>query len=652
MVKKIIPYNVAIKSTSTKRSYDIPKAYTNDLNSVEFQFTLTDVTEAELSTATANVLLYMRDGSFFENNELSGVTIDGTVVKYTLKSNEGNHSGVSEAQVEIIYDGEPDKKLASQKYQFEIITGLDMEVAVEIVVKDWTALTTEARNFIDNATVEVNALKGELQGAIDTANTNLTEFDVALQNGIVAANLAEKLENFEEINDSRLLSAEQQLADNKNIQHSKRRPLVTFITDDGKAEDWTKLKPLSETYGVPFTAALIANNQYMTQEQVLYLQNTLGWEIASHTANHVALAGVATEAEIELECRDAKTTLISRGYNVKNIVYPYGSHDERVRRIAKKYYNCGVSVSSGLLNTGVVSSFILNRYALGSAAIAGQNTATYYKSLVDSAVTNNAWLIFMLHPGAVDHDATQQAYLEETIQYIQSLNVDIVNLQDGYDVFGNAFESGDYTGGATGLAISKDAQQVNFPNNFQVISKTGINNASPVTAFPKGVVSSVAITIADAAGFPTSGGTLITFRLNTNDDYSFQLWTHVQSHLLYKRTCAAGVWQAWDYYVSSAQMTTAITNDRQYITNATVNAYSASQLITDYPTNKITTHYYNASGQTGWPASTAGIVTTYKIGGNGWYKQEVRGYNTNSVWSRYATSADGSWSAWEKISAV
>jgi len=211
MVKKIIPFNVAIKSTATRRSYDIPKAYTNDLNSVEFQFTITDMTAGELTTAKANVLLYMLDGSFFENNEASGVTIEGNVVTYTMKSNEGNHSGVNEAQVEIIYEGAPDKKLASQKYEFEIINGLDMEVAVEIVVKDWSALTTEARKFIDDSTVEVNALKNELQNSIETANTSLGEFDVALQNGIVAANLAEKLEDFEEINNSRLFSVEQQL---------------------------------------------------------------------------------------------------------------------------------------------------------------------------------------------------------------------------------------------------------------------------------------------------------------------------------------------------------------------------------------------------------------------------------------------------------
>lgn len=211
MVKKIIPFNVAIKSTATRRSYDIPKAYTNDLNSVEFQFTITDMTAEELTTAKANVLLYMLDGSFFENNEASGVTIEGNVVTYTMKSNEGNHRGVNEAQVEIIYEGAPDKKLASQKYEFEIINGLDMEVAVEIVVKDWSALTTEARKFIDDSTVEVNALKTELQNSIETANTSLGEFDVALETGIVAANLAEKLEDFEEINNSRLLSTERQL---------------------------------------------------------------------------------------------------------------------------------------------------------------------------------------------------------------------------------------------------------------------------------------------------------------------------------------------------------------------------------------------------------------------------------------------------------
>jgi peptidoglycan/xylan/chitin deacetylase (PgdA/CDA1 family) len=178
----------------------------------------------------------------------------------------------------------------------------------------------------------------------------------------------------------------------------------------------------------------------------------LGWEIASHTNSHVVLSSLATEEEIETELKNSKEILISKGYNVKNLVYPQGSSDERVRRIAKKYYNCAVTTNAGV-NTGVLPSFYLKRYPLG--AYSGQATFDTYKTQVDLAVANNGWLIFMLHPHDAAHDALQQQYLEQTIQYIQSINVEIMTLQDGYDVFGNVLEAGDYIGGSDGIAISK-----------------------------------------------------------------------------------------------------------------------------------------------------------------------------------------------------
>lgn len=444
------------------------------------------------------------------------------------------------------------------------------------------------------------------------------------------------------------------VSQNKNTQHTLRRPIVTFITDDGAIEDWTKLKPLSETYGIPFVAALFTNGGGMSQEQILTLQDTYGWEIASHTVNHVSMATLATEAKIELECKQSKEILTERGYKVKNMVYPYGSADERVRRIAKKYYNCGVKVSGGV-NTGVLPSFSIARVALGSYFDVG-NTLADYKAKVDEAVAKNGWLVFMIHPASSEHDATQQSYLEQVIQYIQSLNVDVLTLDEGYKIFGNTMESGDYLGTTSGIAVSKDGQYANLPNNFQLFYKyplnnslvwTGVSNATLVTAFPRYVASSSTFTIADAGGFPTSSGTLTTYRLNPDDDFSFQIWYDISGSRMYRRRCVSGVWQAWDEYL----LTSNFAGTQSYNVDATLNKYTADQLITAYPNNRITSFYFNAAGATGYPDS-AGIVTTYRFGGNGYSRQEVRGYNKNAIWSRYVSDVDGSWTAWAKISAV
>lgn len=141
---KIIDYNVELKSTRINRSYSTPEVYTNDLNSVVFQFEILDMTAEELTGATATTLLYMRDGSFFQNSA-TDVTLNGNVFSYTLKENEGNHSGLAQIQL-IVKLGT--KEYASQLFNFKISNGLGDKVAVEVMVQDWTTLLREARAYI------------------------------------------------------------------------------------------------------------------------------------------------------------------------------------------------------------------------------------------------------------------------------------------------------------------------------------------------------------------------------------------------------------------------------------------------------------------------------------------------------------------------
>lgn len=74
-------------------------------------------------------------------------------------------------------------------------------------------------------------------------------------------------------------------------------------------------------------------------------------------------------------------------------------------------------------------------------------------------------------------------------------------------------------------------------------------------------------------------------------------------------------------------------------------SYTAAQLITGYPKNSVTTFRVSSSNTTGFPDATTGLCTTYKVGVNGWDRQEFRKYNTSELWSRYV-NASGAWTTW------
>lgn len=147
---KIIPYQVKLRSTTIERSLVRPIVYTNDLRSAEFQFQVTDMQAGELSGATATTLLYMRDGSFFQNKK-EDVELTGTTFSYLLKEDEGNHAGIAKIQL-VVYFNEGlanEQNFPTQLYEFEIINGLETKVAQEVMIYDWTTLTRDARAYID-----------------------------------------------------------------------------------------------------------------------------------------------------------------------------------------------------------------------------------------------------------------------------------------------------------------------------------------------------------------------------------------------------------------------------------------------------------------------------------------------------------------------
>lgn len=148
MAKKIVKYDVLIKSTKQTKQFDIPKFYTNDLNSVVFQFVVSDLTVEEQEVATAITMIYMRDGSFFQNPPTDVEKI-GNSFSYTLKENEGNHAGIAKIQLVVTIPGTPAVDYASQLYEFDIVNGLETKVAQEVMIYDWTTLTRDARAYID-----------------------------------------------------------------------------------------------------------------------------------------------------------------------------------------------------------------------------------------------------------------------------------------------------------------------------------------------------------------------------------------------------------------------------------------------------------------------------------------------------------------------
>lgn len=374
----------------------------------------------------------------------------------------------------------------------------------------------------------------------------------------------------------------------KNIQHTKRRVMVSFEVDDGWQQDLTILKPIFQQYNIPLTCALITSGLNNVEERVR-LQNEEGWEFASHTHNHLDLTSL-TEEQIEYELSHSLEILKSYGFKVNNITYPQGLSNETVERIAKKYYKHGCRYQEGM-NYDVINSFRILRYPLGSFfSNPTHNTLEFYKAKVDEAIQNNAWLIFGLHSGADEFNETQKQYLKDIIEYIKSKNIEIVTLSKAYEVFGNAVEVGD-TRYYKGVSIAFDGT-----NNIPIVRlQDSVYKASDdISVYPKNKISITQIGNYDNAGFPENvGGILETYRTN---DFSFQLFYPVANNNIYKRRYIGTSWQPFETIQKTAILSS--------VTNAT--------LISAFEKNKFTFSYIGNFDNAGFPEGKGGILTTFR----------------------------------------
>ncbi len=127
--------------------------------------------------------------------------------------------------------------------------------------------------------------------------------------------------------------------------------VITF--DDGYCDNNRVAMPIMKKYdytGTIFIAIkYMAWPGYVTWQDVVSLKEN-GWEIGSHTYNHVALAK-ATPEELDTELKNSKEFLnkFDPDFKVNTIAYPFGSYNDDVyNALARNGYIAAVTGIDGV----------------------------------------------------------------------------------------------------------------------------------------------------------------------------------------------------------------------------------------------------------------------------------------------------------------
>lgn len=430
----------------------------------------------------------------------------------------------------------------------------------------------------------------------------------------------------------------------KLFNTNTQSPLITFISDDGWLGDYTSLKPLFDQKGIVGCLALVSNyiggSSYMSLSQINEFK-AVGWEMLSHTVSHPHLANL-TEAQIEIELKDSRDTLRSLGFDIESMVIPYSSQNALVRKVSKKYYRATFG-RGGYAQTIPLNTHELGRLLLGADAMAPNNTLDFYKSKVDEAISKNGWLVFCLHGNQLD--ATYLDILSQLVDYIQLKNVPIVTVKEGLDYFENVFESRDEdTGQFTAVAKNGSIFSSNITRDqYTIMHPTGIKLDTPISTFERDRMTVTPFNVADAAGFPEGAGVLYTYRDTSNlgDTMSYQMWIPYNLRTMQFRRPSGSTWSAWTIIGGTANNTTQI---------EAVNARTANDLISTFPSGKIINTPIGAAGASTFPEAKAGLLITNRVysSDNGFQYQEYFIYGTNRRMYRFVRT-DGTWGAWTEV---
>src|SRR5690625_3790819 len=434
----------------------------------------------------------------------------------------------------------------------------------------------------------------------------------------------------------------------------EKKAVVTFISDDGSIEDYTKLKPILEekeiTIGLGIVTSWMNTSGYMSTEQIKEMEE-LGCEILSHSDKHKNFSTLS-EQEQEMEFKRSKELLTAEGFTPKMFVYPFNETTSASRKYLPKYFNGGFARFNRANSSasGVNTPYFLNReIARNSQGSFFDSPAEglpqdgssleYYKALVDNAKDINNGLVFVLHPHFVE-DEIQFEYLKQLIDYIKESNLDIVNPSEFLNIYGNIIE---IDGEEGQLIIQADGSMRTNLIQINTLKMNSKNITDKITDFEYGKISTVPISnnFARENGFPgNDGGELETHRLTSEYYHNFQI---------YRRTYRAN--ETYIRFVDSDYEWLPFENLSRvfYRVEEGTNNFTVSTKPSQYPYRRTTKFVVDSNGSEGFPTNSAGVVTVDRLGDQLSYtKQYFVSNATNEMWIR-SGKTDDTWSDFVKV---
>lgn len=535
------------------------------------------------ATSVRFLMANRKTGALITNNEAQIVDAERGVLEYQLTETDTLEKGVFHAEFQLDFEDGTRKTLPSEGYLLvSIEPNLDAsqtsEIEERIIVRvseieefktaidERVAQAEEAADKVNEFQAQINQMVIEGDSSVEAAQARVKA------DGSSYATLRERLND----SDAQLAHTGNKLQlENWELSSRARRQdgIAVFITDDGRTEDLTILKPIFDAAGVPYCIGAIpkeimANPDYLDEAQLKAIEND-GHEIMSHSMNHPnnpIMMNNPNDDEVEKEFSDSLKWFLERGFNVQNYVYPGGQYAKRERLFAKKYYRSARNSNPGF-NEGInyppfnqheLKTFWVDPMAGMVHDLVNQGlpmsevhtlVMNKVKELVDNANEKGGLLIISTHSFMLRTQEEISLY-SDVVHYVAN-NIPVKTMRDALNEMGNIVDIGDFS--ETEEKAPNDNHLVVGSNGLAsgtltVAKRNQFNATTPYREFPHGVTVVLIDDLSNVEGTPFGEtGTLINYKVdNTYSRANFQEFHNIAGNTIARRRATPEGWENWD----------------------------------------------------------------------------------------------------------
>lgn len=216
-----------------------------------------------------------------------------------------------------------------------------------------------------------------------------------------------------------------------------KEAVITFTFDDGSETIFTNAFPVLEKYNFPATLYPVTkyigiDSWYINWNQVAVLGKR-GWEIGSHSHTHPNMTELSDE-EIIQELESSTRILREHGFIASSYASPFGEFNERVLRQVKSRFLYHRKAWGKVWDEINESGPEFNQYEISAVELKQPMKFEDVKPLIDRAVEEKKWLVFLLH-GVVKTNPQEFQFsageLEKIADYINNHKLKVTTLS-GY----------------------------------------------------------------------------------------------------------------------------------------------------------------------------------------------------------------------------